>query len=55
MNTELIEKLQEAYENALETYKANRKTNSPKDSLAYDQGRIDGLKQSLEIVDSFSK
>ena len=50
MNTELIEKLQEAYENAQETYEANKKANSPEGSLAYDQGRIDGLKQNLIII-----
>ena len=43
--------LQEAINNALENYKSNKKSGSPAESLSYDMGRIDGLKQVMEIVE----
>ena len=44
------DKLQEAIDNALENYKSNKKTAS-QESLAYDMGRIDGLRQAAEILE----
>jgi len=43
--------LKEAIDNALQNYKSNQKAGSPADSLAYDLGRIAGLKQAFEIVE----
>ena len=43
--------LKETIDNALENYKSNKKAGSPAESLAYDSGRIDGLKQAFEIVE----
>jgi len=42
--------LKEAIDNALQNYKADKKTAST-ESLAYSAGRIDGLKQAFEIVE----
>lgn len=44
------DELQQAIENAIETYQANKNSGSPAESLAFDNGRIDGLKQALEIL-----
>lgn len=45
-------KIREALEAAIESYRANQKAGSPAESLAFDNGRIDGLKQALEIVEA---
>ena len=46
-----MEELQEEINNTLQNYKSNKKNNSPTDSLAFDAGRIDGLKRAMEIIE----
>jgi len=46
-----IEKLQEEIDNAILNYKLNKESGSPAESLAFDAGRIDGLKTAMGIVE----
>ena len=44
------EELKETIENAIENYKSNKDSGTPAESLAFDAGRIDGLKTALKII-----
>jgi hypothetical protein len=45
-----IEQLEKAIEQAIDVYETNKRNGSPGLSTAYDSGRIDGLRQALEII-----
>jgi len=44
-----VEQLEAEVENAFEVARANKESGSPAESVAYDQGRITGLRDALEI------
>lgn len=46
------EALERALEDAKRGYKSNKESGSPAESTAYDAGRIAGLQEAIEIVDS---
>jgi len=50
----LQEQLQDAIRHAEDSHRANRETGAPAESMAFDSGRIDGLRQALDIVDRCS-
>jgi len=47
----LRDELEAALMDALRTYEANRDGGSPAESVAYDSGRYNGLKQAIQILD----
>lgn len=44
------EALQQAYEDALYTYKADRESGSDSVATAWNAGRVDGLKLALDLL-----
>jgi hypothetical protein len=50
---ELVKEIAQALHDATSVYIANKQTGSPAQSTAFDAGRIDGLKQSLQIIDKY--
>lgn len=44
--------LTEAMADALRVYETNRDRGAPPQSVAFDSGRYDGLKQAIELLDS---
>jgi hypothetical protein len=49
----LVKEIAQAMQDATSVYIANKESGSTALSLAYDSGRIDGLKQALEIIDRY--
>jgi len=45
-----LNKLQEVIDRAIENYKSNKNSGAAAESLAYDSGRIAGLKEAMEII-----
>ncbi len=50
-SSDIRERIQEAYAEAMRVHEANKGYGSTALSIAYDAGRIDGLKQALELID----
>ncbi len=50
-----MEELKQEIDNAIENYKSNKKAGAPAGSLAFDSGRVDGLRQALEILENSSQ
>jgi hypothetical protein len=46
----LIAALQTAYDSALAVYRTDRESGADGIAIAFDAGRVDGLKQALELV-----
>ena len=49
--SDIRERIQEAYADAMRVHEANKEHGSTALSIAFDAGRIDGLKQALELID----
>jgi hypothetical protein len=50
----LLRDLEAANVEAFRVYKADKASGSGIESIAYDSGRYDGLKQAIEIVTAFA-
>jgi hypothetical protein len=46
----IIASIQTAYDAALAVYRADRQSGADGVAIAFDAGRVDGLKQALELV-----
>ena len=46
----IIQRLRQAYEDSLSVYKADREAGADAVSVAWNAGRVDGLKQALDMV-----
>ena len=51
MNENIQGQLQALLDDALRTYKANRDAHADAVSIAFDAGRVDGLKEALEAIE----
>lgn len=47
---EAFRQVKEAHADALRVYELNKEYGAPGQSVAFDSGRVDGLKQALEIL-----
>lgn len=46
----IVQQVDEQAEDALRVYRENQESNSPDAALAYDRGRVAGLREALDII-----
>jgi len=45
-----LERLERAYESAVDAYERDKEARTDSVSLSYDAGRVDGLKEAVQIL-----